>query len=408
VDIGPGTALGLNSQGQIGGAFFFSGSASHAFLWDADNGLQDLGTLKGIGQSGAAAINAPGQVVGISSTDDLVPAHAFLWDAKNGMQDLGTLGGDISNARGINDSGQIAGLADLPSQVNHAVLWDADGIHDLGTLGGVASQANALNNAGQVVGSSSLPSGLIHAFLWDSSNGMQDLGTLGGPQSSANGVNEAEQVVGSSIPQGFFQQHAFVWDAINGMQDLGTLPDGTFSLASGISNSGLIVGSSISTATGQRAVLWDANGITDLNDLLPPNSGWTLDAANAVNDAGQIVGFGMFNGDQHAFLLTLDSAPQGRWQPGNHAGSSPLAEVAGALSTNLPSSLHLVVSPDGIEVAPPRQVAEVSATDSSQTTPIKRLSVAHDRQGPMRLDRLRVGAEGLPAVVDGLPSRPLG
>ena len=34
-------------------------------------------------------------------------------------------------------------------------------------------------------------------------------------------------------------------------------------------------------------------GGLDLNSLLPPNSGWTLTSATGINDAGQIVGYGL-------------------------------------------------------------------------------------------------------------------
>jgi hypothetical protein len=42
----------------------------------------------------------------------------------------------------------------------------------------------------------------------------------------------------------------------------------------------------------------------DLNDLIPAGSGFTLQAARGINDAGQIAGFGTFDGATHAFLLT--------------------------------------------------------------------------------------------------------
>ena len=38
------------------------------------------------------------------------------------------------------------------------------------------------------------------------------------------------------------------------------------------------------------------------------NSGWTLGGARAVNDAGQIVGTGFWQGQNRAFLLTPDAA----------------------------------------------------------------------------------------------------
>ena len=43
----------------------------------------------------------------------------------------------------------------------------------------------------------------------------------------------------------------------------------------------------------------------DLNSLIATNSGWTLQSANAINDNGQIVGYGINpSGQMDAFLLT--------------------------------------------------------------------------------------------------------
>ena len=44
--------------------------------------------------------------------------------------------------------------------------------------------------------------------------------------------------------------------------------------------------------------------MVDLNTLLPADSGWVLLSANAINDAGQIVGEGTLDGEPRAFLLT--------------------------------------------------------------------------------------------------------
>lgn len=44
----------------------------------------------------------------------------------------------------------------------------------------------------------------------------------------------------------------------------------------------------------------------DLNDLdVSGLSGWTLTEANDINNLGQIVGNGTFNGQQHAFELEV-------------------------------------------------------------------------------------------------------
>jgi probable HAF family extracellular repeat protein len=42
----------------------------------------------------------------------------------------------------------------------------------------------------------------------------------------------------------------------------------------------------------------------DLNSLIRPHSGWSLEEARAINQRGQIVGLGERNGHNRAFLLT--------------------------------------------------------------------------------------------------------
>ncbi len=53
-----------------------------------------------------------------------------------------------------------------------------------------------------------------------------------------------------------------------------------------------------------HAVLWDKGSIKNLNNLIPPKSGWVLYSAQDINDQGEIVGDGRINGSYHAYLLT--------------------------------------------------------------------------------------------------------
>jgi len=142
------------------------------------------------------------------------------------------------------------------------------------------------------------------AFLAEPGEAQQDLGTLGGfaPFSRALALNDSGEVVGvSSTPS---RHHGFFYDSQNGMQDLGALGEDSFSQAFGLNNSGQVVGVSTTLGEVSFAVLWDeANGIRKLDDLLPPGSIWRLQEAKAINDAGQIAGWGYNDSPPRAVLL---------------------------------------------------------------------------------------------------------
>lgn len=67
------------------------------------------------------------------------------------MQDLG--GGTYSVADGINNSGQIVGVATTSNGDLNAFLYSGGSMQDLGTLtGGTYSVATAISDNGQIVG----------------------------------------------------------------------------------------------------------------------------------------------------------------------------------------------------------------------------------------------------------------
>jgi len=49
--------------------------------------------------------------------------------------------------------------------------------------------------------------------------------------------------------------------------------------------------------------------MTELNSLLPANSGWQLESADAINLSGQIVGYG-FNPECQEDAFLLDTSPE--------------------------------------------------------------------------------------------------
>lgn len=314
----------INERGQsVGGAFIAGDSALRAFAVgvrgkagahaDAESGdarggahkpeLIDLGTLGG-SHSGARAINARGDVVGIAFGASNAYQRAFLY--RHGrMHDLGTLGGTSSAALGINDPGQVVGYAATAGNAAvHAFLRSHDKTWDLGTLGGTNSVAHAINNKGDVVGAAEIVGGqATHAFLFAHGK-MWDLGTLGGTHSRAAAINVRGQVVGVADAANGAGERAFLyWKGK--MRDLGTL-GGASSTAHGINAKGQIVGQSLSAKRGEggRAFVSDGCRMVDLNTLVAPDSGWVLAEARAISNAGQIAGVGVRNGKLRAFLLT--------------------------------------------------------------------------------------------------------
>src|SRR5436309_1136980 len=113
-----------------------------------------------------------------------------------------------------------------------------------------------MNASGQVAGAAGLPNGQMHAFFWSPASGMFDLGTLGGPDSMANGISNSGQVVGWSLTSSDVNRfpHAFSWTQAGGMVDLGMLGGGLNSAAFAVNDLGQVVGWT-NTNFGSRATL---------------------------------------------------------------------------------------------------------------------------------------------------------
>jgi probable HAF family extracellular repeat protein len=295
-------AYAVNASDQVVGYSL----PARAFLY-SNGTLTNLGTLGGL-NSYAYGINDAGQVVGAADTTGPDSLHAFLYSGGT-MQNLGTLGGNEANpepstAWAINNQGVVVGQAITADGPYHAFMYSSGSMIDLGTLATnpntrAMSRALGINDMGQVVGDAEIDTnGTSYAFVYSGGT----MTSLGIPNSSAVGINHSGQIIGYTYSNADNLDHGFLYNA-GAVQDLGFLNGtgtGAGTIPHGINASGQIVG-----ASDGHAFLYSQGTMTDLNNLIPADSGWVLKFATAINDNGAIVGWG-FNAKTKggAFLLT--------------------------------------------------------------------------------------------------------
>jgi probable HAF family extracellular repeat protein len=320
--------------------------------------ITDLGTLPGDDYSEAKGINSTGQVVGVAGTNfGSANLRAFSW--KQGqMTNLGVFSGDsFSTAYAVNDAGVVVGNS-TPGINGKAFSWQGAGLTDLSLTVPGAISAVGINNQGAFIGTTlnntdenGIFTSLSHGFLYSNGqltrlpipttvdnviadytfealnhngvvaghvdyqdnsslpflleNGAVTLLPMTGNAAFTTGINVKKEVVGTIQASGGLIQPA-LWSA--GQLITLPLPMGYHAGgASSINSTSQIVGTATS-GTGvshASAITWSGTAVVSLDQLLPQNSGWSyLTVANGINDAGQIVGAGVINGQTHAFLMT--------------------------------------------------------------------------------------------------------
>lgn len=319
-DLGLGVANDINSSGKVvgtgpQGGFYFDGTnrlelefeiKSHTDAGDPPL-TEHVYPTQGAAPVGrdyvraAIAINDAGRIVGVTDGKNNHPwgwLRLFIYDGTGVATGYFPVGQEMGlNPRGdvvfgSSDSGyglmfpEPRGKAE-PLQL---ALWVASAINDSGTVVGAVSSAAILSNG------SVTPLNLDHLVPAPGSRDTRE--------SLACSINEAGVVVGwVKMTTWFLEPWGKAFVHANGVTtDLGSL-GGPLQAAYDINNNGWIVGSSDFAAQTPHAFIYRDGQMKDLNALIAGN-GWVLTSANAINDAGQIVGTGTFEGQTRAFLLT--------------------------------------------------------------------------------------------------------
>lgn len=199
-----------------------------------------------------------------------IAAGGFLWSASEGIRLLP----ELMVARGINNLGAIVGT---PPRAGAYLRRSAGDVTDLWAEAGCAT-AMDINDAEEVVGSWGGT-----GCIWDATQGKTVLGQLGSQGCFPMSLNNKREAVGYSSVTGPFEA---MWDGLTEMY------------RSSLKTRKMI------WRIRPHAFLWREGTMVDLNDLVPEDSGWLLLMGQGINDQGQIVGSGIYQGAICAFLLT--------------------------------------------------------------------------------------------------------
>jgi probable HAF family extracellular repeat protein len=181
-DLGPpgafqASAVAINNSGQIVGSYVLNTGGGGVFLY-SNGKMSKLPVPAGSSAVSAFAINDNGEIAGALYPIPGTPAHAASY-ADGVWTDLGTITGAASNlAKGINIAGQVVGTAffaptqyEPPKPGKHVpFIYSGGGLVDLNTLipsgsGFTLTDAVGINDSGQILCNATNSGGSEHAVL---------------------------------------------------------------------------------------------------------------------------------------------------------------------------------------------------------------------------------------------------
>jgi uncharacterized membrane protein len=276
------SVTGINNAGQIlgsdtRGSFLLSGGVKQYFA-------QPTG-----GTFTPTALNNAGEVAGYVNYQNQF--NYLLTTVQNGALNITGAGGLSPDA--INDMGQIIGAAVF---TQGGFFYSGGNVSTLGPL------PYSLNNAGIAVGTTLDTN--RRAFMYQNGE-ITYLTPPGAVSAQAYAINDSGVIAGtfSTRPLTTLAQLFIYRDGtyVEPGYAFGAAPE--TDLVRAVNSAGVIVGTA-ELSNGALAWSYDpSSGYSNLNALTNA-PGWTLQTAVGINDSGQIIGTGLFNGQRNSFLLT--------------------------------------------------------------------------------------------------------
>lgn len=316
----------LNDVGYIAGVTYGGTPTFQGFTWI--NGVftpipnlgGDIGEARGINNAGTAAgyaTTAGGDV------------HPYLYTFAGTLSDVSAAIAPYGITLGMNNSGVIIGTGYQPG--NPDSVWAYDSVTNttvwIPNMGGDFGWPNSINASGAIVGYQRTANGAsapYAAFLYEGGT-LTDLGGLGG-SSFASQINNAGGIAGfSQISPG---GPTNAWYRAPGSTTLVNLQPASGwldTLATDSNPDGRVISGIGYRSDGRkRAIAWFDGVFVDLNDLLPPGGGVEFASAGFVNDLGQIAGYAHRNSDGAIITVLLTPTPE----PGTLAAGAAVLLLA--------------------------------------------------------------------------------
>ena len=291
-DYVPHAAHAINSKGWVVGEVEIRRGVWACFVYA--EGVTTV--LPDSDQAICQGMNDLGDVVGA------VGDQAYLWPHGGGPRQAVP---GMRHAVDINNSGQIVGAAFFDGPAQHAAFY-ADGVlTDLGTLGGSVSVALRINESGWAVGWAEIDTGAKRGFRWKPGGPMKKLLHIAAWDSDADDLNDHGTVLGSTYDEDIRLVAYLDRRGPGGVEILPSI-DGDHMAAQALNNHDEVLsnlwksdGEGSSPALTRKGRTYRLSGLLD-----DSRAGWSLGSGLDINDAGQIVGTGRYNGEPRAFVAT--------------------------------------------------------------------------------------------------------